>query len=52
MRGAVKEDGGGRWTPRCCMTRSRPKDTVTMIGAQIRRVRKLAPQAAGLVLAP
>ena len=27
------------------------QDTVTMIGAQIRRVRKLAPQAAGLVLA-
>ena len=27
------------------------QDTVTMIGAQIRRVRKLAPRAAGLVLA-
>ena len=27
------------------------QDTVTMIGAQIRRVRKLAPQAAGLALA-
>ena len=27
------------------------QDTVTMIGAQIRRVRRLAPQAAGLVLA-
>ena len=27
------------------------QDTVTMIGAQIRRVRKLAPQAAALALA-